>query len=557
MRKTIRIFPALFALALAIILPQGIKDSKHNLSSGGLGDIKTDETSMICIFCHTSHHSASTAPLWNREESNVIYSLYDSSTLYSNPDQPDGASKLCLSCHDGTIALGRVLYPSGEYTMQNTIGGRIPPGEQSNLGADLSDDHPISFDPSPAVGASPELVHPSPSDDVNYDAAGKIQCTSCHDPHDNAFSSFLAKSNYNAGLCKTCHRLTDFDMSSIHDLSAKSWNGRDEDPWPHTDFTSVAANSCMNCHRGHLAAGGERLLNAPEEGVCLVCHNGNVGKDVEAQLTKASAHRVSFYQGHDPAEDILSAPVHVECTDCHNSHRITNRQGMAPNVKGNQEGVSGMTISGAIVETAQYEYEVCLKCHGQNQYIVTTPISRMFATQNTRMAFLPGNVSYHAVAATGTSSWVPSLIPPYTTSSWLFCTDCHSTDSTTGPGARGPHGSNNDYLLERRYVTMDYTPWSVDAYSLCYKCHNSDTLFDGSVSGFEAHAQHVQVQNSPCFVCHDPHGSPSYVGLLNFDQNIVFPSGTGELRFEIIGNTGYCYLTCHGSDHDPKTYIRK
>ena len=55
MRKIIRIFPALFALALAIILPQGIRDSKHNLSSGGLGDIKTDETSMICIFCHTRH----------------------------------------------------------------------------------------------------------------------------------------------------------------------------------------------------------------------------------------------------------------------------------------------------------------------------------------------------------------------------------------------------------------------------------------------------------------------------------------------------------------------
>lgn len=128
MRKAIWIFPALFALALALILPQGIRDSRHNLSSGGLGDIKTDETSMVCIFCHTSHHSASTAPLWNREDSSVVYSLYDSSTLLSTPDQPDGASKLCLSCHDGTIALGRVLYPSEEYTMQNTIAGRIPPG---------------------------------------------------------------------------------------------------------------------------------------------------------------------------------------------------------------------------------------------------------------------------------------------------------------------------------------------------------------------------------------------------------------------------------------------
>ena len=57
--------------------------------------------------------------------------------------QPDGASKLCLSCHDGTIALGAV---GGRTTPIAVSGGpTMPTTAPGYLGTDLSGSHPISF----------------------------------------------------------------------------------------------------------------------------------------------------------------------------------------------------------------------------------------------------------------------------------------------------------------------------------------------------------------------------------------------------------------------------
>ena len=348
--------------------------------------------------------------------------------------------------------------------------------------------------------------------------------------------------------------LSGFAQEAIHDTSPQIWNGMGQDPWPHTEFTTVNENSCLNCHRSHSSGGGTWLLNAFEEDNCLTCHNGNVGSDINAELNKSSSHRVRFYQGHEPDENILSAPIHVECTDCHNPHQANANLAEAPFVQGPLTGVSGMTITGSLTDSTQYEYEVCLKCHGQNKYIVTTPINRMFDTSNIRLAFSPSNASYHAIAAPGTSNYVPSLLPPYNLSSQLYCTDCHNNDSSTGP--RGPHGSSHEYLLELRYETGDFTPFSIDSYALCFKCHNPTTIMGQQTSGFKIHRRHIDYEVS-CATCHDPHGSPNYIGLLNFNTNIVFPDQLGRLRFEIIGNKGYCYLSCHGVNHDPWFYVRR
>ncbi|MBW2998527.1 cytochrome C, partial [Candidatus Woesearchaeota archaeon] len=60
----------------------------------------------ICITCHTPHNEIASAdsPLWNHELSTETYTLYTnavSSTFDATTTQPDGSSKLCLSCHDG------------------------------------------------------------------------------------------------------------------------------------------------------------------------------------------------------------------------------------------------------------------------------------------------------------------------------------------------------------------------------------------------------------------------------------------------------------------------
>ena len=109
-------------IAVAAASGGNIRFSKHNLSVGGPGEIKAVSESQICIFCHTPHNARRDIPyLWNRRDQTVSYIPYQSSTLFARVGQPTGASKLCLSCHDGTIALGAIVSESEEIRFQGGI----------------------------------------------------------------------------------------------------------------------------------------------------------------------------------------------------------------------------------------------------------------------------------------------------------------------------------------------------------------------------------------------------------------------------------------------------
>ncbi len=541
--------------------PKSIVHSKHNLSATGTGDIKASGTNMICMFCHTTHVPGnSKGPLWNREKSNIEYILYESSTLYSTIDQPDGATKLCLSCHDGNIAMGQILKGPRNISVKNTDGGRLPQNRHSNLGRNISDDHPVSFDSSHAVSAKSELKHPHSGDPVSYDGSGKIQCTSCHDPHEDVFPKFLVKTILNGDLCKTCHDFNGYSGISTHDVSTASWNGMGKNPWPYSDSSSVMENSCQNCHHPHNAAGKERLLSSRADSqVCLVCHNGNTGSDIKSEIEKIFSHKVgNFNNIHDPEENILSASIHTQCVDCHDPHKANSSKAAPPYLNGRLKGASGMTIGGSIVSEAQYEYEVCLKCHGQERYN-NSDLVRMNQNPDLRVAFQPSNSSFHPVASQGNGNYVPSLRNKWNSSSRMYCTNCHNSNNSRkngGTGLDGPHGSTHEYILERKYIVAPSMLYQQSNYDLCWKCHRPEIVMSENFSIFKYHKKHIDEENTPCSVCHDPHGSQRNPGLINFDTSTVFPNLNSELKFEIIGNKGYCSLQCHGEDHSPKDYER-
>ena len=120
-----------------------IVSSKHDLSSRGPGPIRAVEEPQICIFCHAPHSAAPQTPLWNRENPRRYYRIYKSSTTDARITQPSGPSKMCLSCHDGSMALGEVLTRPATHPFVMTA-RTIPPGS-ADLTSDLSDDHPIGF----------------------------------------------------------------------------------------------------------------------------------------------------------------------------------------------------------------------------------------------------------------------------------------------------------------------------------------------------------------------------------------------------------------------------
>lgn len=541
----------------------GIRSSRHDFTATGSGPVKSIGETEVCKFCHSPHSTAASAPLWKRSQPVLSYTLYSSSTRKSLPGQPTYASKVCLSCHDGTIAMGSVSNRATPMAMSGAISGR------ANLTTNLSDDHPISFVyDSSLAGKNPELANPATlAESVHLDPHGQLQCTTCHDPHASTNPKFLVKDNAYSALCVTCHIMKGW-AGSAHAVSMAGWNRMGTDPWPHTEWTTVAANGCENCHAPHGAGQAKELLNFPtEEGNCLPCHNGNVSrKNIEAEIQqKRYTHPVRNYlQIHDPVENFSSMARHVECQDCHDPHMTTATMASAPNAGGPLTGVAGVTAAGTRLEKSNYEYEVCFRCHADSPNGTAPYIQRQVFQSNIRLKFQVANPSFHPVAGPGRNAEVTSLVTPWRSASRIYCTDCHANDAGPGAGGtgpRGPHGSIWPYLLERQYMTADNTTESIQAYALCYKCHDRASILGDR--SFPHHNKHIVKQRTPCSACHDPHGISSTQGnalnhsnLINFDKTIALrDSATQRLEFEDLGTRhGRCTLRCHGKDHNTLAY---
>lgn len=195
----------------------------HNLSVSGPGEIRSLTETQVCKFCHVPHSPVLPEPLWGHTLSQVtsyaVPEIHTGSGVRAPAPQPDGSSRLCLSCHDGTVALGDV---AGELHPIPMLGAqRLEPGRRGFLGTDLSGSHPISFvvTDGGADGGNEESdmgIRPLSAiladGVVRLDAQGKMQCTSCHDPHSDRYYQpgrvphFWVKPSVEE-VCLTCHEL--------------------------------------------------------------------------------------------------------------------------------------------------------------------------------------------------------------------------------------------------------------------------------------------------------------------------------------------------------------
>jgi hypothetical protein len=107
--------------------------------------------------------------------------------------QPSGVSKLCLSCHDGTVA-------------EDSFGGQVGTTFMSGsalVGTDLSNDHPISFTYDDTLAGNDGGLYPPSTTNSGLGGTiaadmlfgGSMECGSCHDVHNadgNASTSRVA-----------------------------------------------------------------------------------------------------------------------------------------------------------------------------------------------------------------------------------------------------------------------------------------------------------------------------------------------------------------------------
>ena len=197
----------LLAASGSIAFSQKIAGSAHDFSGAGWSGGE------ICLPCHTPHNADTTepdAPLWNHAVTSAVYTLYDSPTMDETPEQPQGNSKLCLSCHDGTVALDSFGGSTGSTFIDSA----------ADLTTDLSDDHPVSVYWSHQTGLGPgggggggaayctncHGAHgPDPPDRLPF-FDHYVECSTCHNVHNGTgYAHLLRKTLAGSELCLECH----------------------------------------------------------------------------------------------------------------------------------------------------------------------------------------------------------------------------------------------------------------------------------------------------------------------------------------------------------------
>ncbi|SNZ11270.1 doubled CXXCH domain-containing protein [Persephonella hydrogeniphila] len=368
----------------------GIELTKHNLSVSGPGTVKAVSETEICVFCHIPHHEKEGTPLWNRKMPTSVYTLYDSEFIsrinYPTPQQPSEVegqpgivSRQCLSCHDGTVAIGAVYIVRGTelgnsvIQMQNVNpDGTLPSTLRTFIGTDLSIHHPVAIEYDPNIQKTfgdgsvktIELRNPHPLPPIKlYTYGGKnyVECTSCHDPH---------KQNKQFLRVDVGNLAQDFKQTCIscHDKPGWSTSPHNTDTRTYTDTgvnqhygegspVSVADLGCGNCHKPHntppYPPSGKPLLRKPEEQTCFKgaagqsnlapCHGAGGAKDIESLLPpdRTYGHPVKTISDIHTIMDVLygftstevdpassfsvkfSDSKHAECMDCHNPHKAS------------------------------------------------------------------------------------------------------------------------------------------------------------------------------------------------------------------------------------------
>jgi hypothetical protein len=169
------------------------------------------EFSERCNPCH----------VYNAENSNADNGYlidYESDSLSSaDSTYLSGISKICFTCHDGTVATF----------------GHNGNTDQTTVGDGTSNNHPVSViyqvgDSTKSRLYNPDITMSGLGNTITIDMLknGRIECTSCHDVHfskeitackscpptkSTAYASnknvSLLKTNSKSALCLTCHKL--------------------------------------------------------------------------------------------------------------------------------------------------------------------------------------------------------------------------------------------------------------------------------------------------------------------------------------------------------------
>ncbi|MBI5756431.1 MAG: hypothetical protein HZA12_05840 [Nitrospirae bacterium] len=453
---------------------EDIRNTKHNLSfiepvlpGGEKRAVFTTQTTEICVFCHTPHGAIGdeeaaglNAPLWNRRLSTARYVLYDQvwSTSFEayetkpKPNAPTGYSRLCLSCHDGTIALGTVInppgsgmgiydpslgmlmtYPTGQAPAGKygtmPVGSGVTTGDTRVIGTNLQNDHPISFVyDSPLAVRDEELVDPGPAlfgptakvsdttpisplrryPGADLNSFDSLQCTSCHNPHAVTFPKFLRANYYNEEanpstgkiICLYCHDKPGWSGSSHDKAQFKPYEGVGHPTSTKYNFDgahTVGQYACRACHDPHTAQGAKRLLregvdingNTAIENTCFLCHRP--ASEMGSSSDPPPDIRSEFYKDANLGKGGAGSAMNLAMGQGHEPVFVSRAQEGVELYSNNPPPFNEYTPGSTIQDTVHIE---CVDCHNPHQVTKTNRLKGMKGIDingNIVGAKIPGN----------------------------------------------------------------------------------------------------------------------------------------------------------------------
>jgi hypothetical protein len=330
---------SVISVVVAISLLASIVNTRHNLSISNtvapldVNDtiIKASTETEICVFCHVPHSARPVgAPLWNRSMPTTDYVMYESdylrrmeypiaTSLGVDNDTPGALSRQCLSCHDGTIAVGAVhkLRYNVLTTPIDMVGvdgsGMIPDTAAGFIGTNLTKHHPVGivFDDTKSYTFNDgstrdmELVYDATSAIKLFEypsEPGKkyVECSSCHDPHKEGSNTKLESNKFlrvdsegSLGknfykTCISCHSKKEWSSGgpnggpSVHHSPPNDPSYADLDGAVNKEYgtTKISDLGCANCHVPH-NGGSAAYLN--RQAMAVTCFQGAASSEANAK----------------------------------------------------------------------------------------------------------------------------------------------------------------------------------------------------------------------------------------------------------------------------------
>ncbi|HEX8986980.1 MAG TPA: hypothetical protein VF816_03390 [Rhodocyclaceae bacterium] len=214
------LIPTAVPRALGVLIMGAALPALAGTITGSAHDFTTQAWSggRICVGCHAPHKTDTTitnAPLWNHASSTASYTLYSSPTMNATVGQPGGGSKLCLSCHDGTVAVNSFGGVTGSTMISNA----------NNLGTNLKGSHPFGFIYNTALANADGSLFDPATKTVTIGSGsqtktgtinavllygGSLECDSCHDVHNTftvggAGTGLVKVDPSGSRICLACH----------------------------------------------------------------------------------------------------------------------------------------------------------------------------------------------------------------------------------------------------------------------------------------------------------------------------------------------------------------